>query len=124
MKTNRLFYFLIIIGIIILGLLSRKIEAIPLFIGDILYACMIYLIIRFLFIKIKSHKIAVISLFVCYAIEALQLYQADWINTLRNTTFGYLVLGQGFLWSDISAYTFGVGISFSIERFVDNKLSN
>lgn len=118
MKTNRLFYFLIVISIIILGMLSRKIEAIPLFIGDILYACMIYFIIRFLFIQVKPQKIALISLLICYAIETLQLYQANWIVEIRNSNFGHLVLGQGFLWSDIMAYTFGVGLSFSIERLI------
>lgn len=121
MKTNRFFYFSIVIGIIILGILSRKIQAIPLFVGDLLYACMIYFITRFLFLKTKPQKIAIASLLVCYAIEALQLYQADWINEIRNTTFGHLVLGQGFLWSDILAYTVGIGIAYTAEIYLNRK---
>ncbi|PTT09503.1 DUF2809 domain-containing protein, partial [Flavobacterium sp. HMWF030] len=28
------------------------------------------------------------------------------------------VLGQGFLWTDIIAYTFGIAFAFSIERII------
>ena len=37
MKNVRLYYFISILLILILGILSRKISGIPLFIGDILY---------------------------------------------------------------------------------------
>lgn len=56
-----------------------------------------------------------ISLLFCYFIEVSQLYQASWINNLRNTTIGGLILGHGFLWSDILAYTFGVTIATIFE---------
>src|SRR5687768_1137887 len=99
MKT-RARYFLIICLIIILGLLSRKAGFIPVFAGDILYAMMIYFIMRFLFLKSKRFATAAASLLICYIIEFLQLYKAEWIARIRTTTFGHLVLGQGFLWSD------------------------
>ncbi|WP_296147306.1 DUF2809 domain-containing protein [uncultured Flavobacterium sp.] len=112
----RIRYFLIICLIIILGLLSRKTDFIPLFIGDILYAVMIYFIIRFLLLKSSSKNIATISILICYTIEFFQLYQADWIVGIRNTTLGHLILGQGFLWSDLVAYTFGILISYFLEK--------
>lgn len=115
MIKTRLYYFLFICFIIILGVVSRKINFIPLFIGDLLYAIMIYFIVRFLFIKQKSIKIAITSIIICYTIEFLQLYQASWIVEIRNTTLGHLVLGQGFLWSDLLAYTFGILIAYFIE---------
>lgn len=114
----RIRYFLIICFIILLGLLSRKMDFIPLFVGDILYAVMIYFIIRFLFIKSLSERIATISILICYTIEVLQLYQADWIVGIRNTTLGHLVLGQGFLWSDLVAYTFGIFVSYISEKYI------
>jgi len=73
---------------------------------------------HFLFPKAKTRTIALVSLLVCYAIETLQLYQADWIINIRSTTIGHLILGQGFLWSDIIAYTFGIGIVFIIENLI------
>ena len=36
------------------------------------------------------------------------LYHAPWIDNLRQTTLGGLVLGFGFLWSDIFCYTIGI----------------
>jgi hypothetical protein len=53
---------------------------------------------------------------ICYGIEFLQLYQAEWIIELRKTLFGRYVLGQGFLWTDILAYTFGIFTAFIIEK--------
>lgn len=63
------------------------------------------------------------SLLICYAIEFFQLYQSEWIIEIRKTLFGRYVLGQGFLWTDILAYTFGILTAFIIERItLRNKL--
>lgn len=97
--------------------MSRKTTMIPLSTGDFLYAVMMYILIRIVFIKKEAHQIALLSLITCYGIEFLQLYQADWILEIRKTLFGRYVLGQGFLWMDILAYTFGVLITFLLERF-------
>ena len=51
----------------------------------------------------------------CYGIEVSQLYHAEWIDSIRATTLGGLVLGYGFLWSDLVAYTIGVGVGFLFE---------
>jgi hypothetical protein len=104
--------------IISLGILSRKIDLIPLSIGDFLYAVMIYIIVRIIHINQKALQIIILSLLICYGIEFFQLYQAEWIIALRKTLFGRYVLGQGFLWSDILAYTFGIAFAFCIERIV------
>nr|WP_255564746.1 DUF2809 domain-containing protein [Pedobacter sp. HMWF019] len=83
---------------------------IPLIVGDVLYAVMMFLIIRFFLLRSSYRKIALISLSICYLIEISQLYSAPWIDQIRNTTLGALVLGRGFLWSDMIAYTIGVAI--------------
>ena len=124
MKTSRFTYILLFVLVIILGILSRKISFIPLCTGDFLYAIMIYLLIRTILIHKKTSIIALLSLLVCYLIEFLQLYQANWIIELRKTLFGRSVLGQGFLWSDILAYTFGVSIAFFIEKIIFKKRTN
>jgi hypothetical protein len=77
-----------------------------------------YILIRILLISKKGILIAVCSLLICYGIEFLQLYQAEWIILLRKTLFGRYVLGQGFLWSDILAYSFGISITFIVEKFI------
>ena len=45
-----------------------------------------------------------------YAIEFSQFYQANWINQIRQTRVGGLVLGFSFLPSDLVAYTIGIAI--------------
>lgn len=115
---------MIFLGIICLGILSRKISFIPLCAGDLLYAVMIFVLVRILLIAKKAIQIAVISLLICYTIEFLQLYQGEWMIELRKTLFGRYALGQGFLWTDILAYTFGISIAFIIEKLTLKHLSN
>ena len=40
-------------------------------------------------------------------VEAAQLSTSPWLQDLRSTTAGALLLGQGFQWADLAAY--GVG---------------
>ncbi|HFJ9381290.1 TPA: DUF2809 domain-containing protein [Bacillus paranthracis] len=119
-KRNRLLYAMFTILVIILGLSSRKFAfALPAllndYLGDALWALMIFIGFGFLFPKIETKKLVFISLIFCYGIEMSQLYHAEWIDNIRATTLGGLVLGYGFLWSDLVAYTIGVGVGFLFE---------
>ncbi|TKI90648.1 DUF2809 domain-containing protein, partial [Bacillus cereus] len=119
-KRNRVVYALFTIVVIILGLSSRKFAfALPHllndYLGDALWALMIFTGFGFLFPKTETKKLAFISLMFCYGIEASQLYHAEWIDSIRGTTLGGLVLGYGFLWSDLVAYTIGVGVGILCE---------
>ncbi|MDR3696764.1 DUF2809 domain-containing protein [Mucilaginibacter sp.] len=117
MKT-RLTWFILVIITIILGLLSRHVAGIPLFIGDILWATMIYFGFRFLLISKSIQFIVIASLLFCYAIEFSQLYQAPWINNIRHTVLGGLVLGEVFLWGDMLSYTVGIVIGVFVEKYI------
>jgi hypothetical protein len=117
----RFIYFILIVFTIIIGLLSRHYTVIPLFIGDVLWALMIYFIMRFLFIKAGIARIIIYSLLFCYAIEFSQLYKAPWIDSLRHTLFGRLVLGDTFLWGDLLSYTGGVAIGVLINLLINKK---
>lgn len=116
LKKPRIYYGLAFFLVIGLGILSRNIPIIPLCVGDLLYAVMIYVLVRIVFISKKALQIILISLLICYSIEFFQLYQDNWIIAVRKTLFGRYVLGQGFLWSDLLAYTFGIAIAFIIEK--------
>ena len=97
---NRIQFFFLIVGTIGLGLASRSRFTPPLiypYLGDVLYALMIYFIIGFLWRKASSFSVAVLCVLVCYTIELSQLYQAEWINAIRSTRLGGLALGFGFL---------------------------
>lgn len=120
MKNERWIYLAVTFAIMVLGLASRKYgDVLPGFIaeysGDTLWAAMVYWGIRFLSPSISIVKSVVISLLFSYCIEISQLYQADWVNIVRSTTLGALILGHGFLWSDMICYTVGVLLSAAID---------
>lgn len=119
-KFSRLYYISLTLIIMCLGLLSRKMNSyipdiVDLFIGDALWALMIYLMIKIVFINLSPKKTAISGIVFCFAIEFSQLYHSSWIDNIRATTLGGLVLGYGFLWSDIVAYLIGIGLGYFLE---------
>lgn len=123
MKRNRGIYFILILVAMVLGISSRKFGAyLPEFLstyaGDTLWALMVFWGFGFLFARTPTVKIMLAALAFSYVIEFSQLYQADWINNLRHTMLGGLVLGFGFLWSDLVCYTVGVLAGVGIEKAV------
>lgn len=121
MKRNRFAYLIIFVTVILCGLLSRKITFLPFFIGDLLYAVMIYFGIRLVFTDLNRVKTAFLAVLICYCIEVLQLSEAAYMVALRKTLLGRYVLGQGFLWSDLAAYSLGIIFSYYAESFVISK---
>ena len=80
--------------------------------GDTLWALMVFIGFRFLFIKEPIFKIFVISFLFSCIIEVSQLYHATWIDKLRGYRLGGLILGFGFKWSDIICYAVGCFMGF------------
>jgi hypothetical protein len=115
LKKTRFSYLIIVISVIILGIVLRKIDGIPTFFGDTLYAVMIYFGMRYFFVNNSPKKTMLLALVFCFGIEFLQLYRAEWILAIRKTTLGHYALGQGFLWSDLGFYTLGITIAFYID---------
>lgn len=103
-----------------LGLLSRRSpESLPQFVaqyaGDTLWALAAFLGLGLLLPTSSTIKVAALALLFSYSIEISQLYQAPWINQIRHTLLGGLILGYGFLWSDLICYTIGVGLGAAAE---------
>lgn len=121
MKRNRFVYALLVVTVILLGLASRHFaNYLPtwnkLYLGDALWALMVFFIIGFLFASKSSLWVVLAALAFSYGIEFSQLYHATWIDAIRNTRLGGLVLGYGFLWSDLVCYTAGIGAGLFIDR--------
>jgi hypothetical protein len=124
MKNERLNYFISILLILILGILSRKISGIPLFIGDILYAVLIYFGFRFLIMDSKKSTSLLLSLLLCFVIEILQLIQIDWLVAIRKTTLGHYILGEGFLWLDLLCYVVGTLMAYYLDKlFLSSRVN-
>ena len=76
--------------------------------GDTLWALLVYLGIGFLFPHLSIPRTATAALLFSGGIELSQLYQTRWIDALRRTKVGGLVLGFGFLWTDLVCYSLGI----------------
>lgn len=129
MKRNRLLYLLFILLTIALGLASRHYSAhLPEWIndyaGDALWALMVFWGFGFLFPKKGTAKVATFALLFSYGIELSQLYHAAWIDAIRANRIGGLVLGFGFLWSDIVSYTIGVAVGILCEKYIILRTRN
>lgn len=108
-----------ILVVIPLGLLSRADLALPAFVvahaGDALWALLVYLLVALLRPSFPAWQIGLAALGFAFAIELSQLYQAPWIDALRATLPGRLVLGQGFLWVDLLRYSAGVAAGIVLD---------
>lgn len=122
----RIKYLVVTMFTMIMGLLSRKYmnifpKAIAPFVGDMLWAMMVYFGLRFLIPKLKLTKTLILAIVFSFSIETSQLYQADWINNIRATTLGGLVLGHGFLFEDLISYSLGIVMGCLLDYFLCDK---
>ena len=125
MKRNRLVYVFFIIIVMGLGLASRKWgymlpEVISKYSGDTLWAIMVFLIMGFIFKDKPAWMVACFSIIFSFSIETSQLYHGEFIDSIRGTRLGGLVLGYGFLWSDIVCYITGIMIGTCVEYYIYN----
>ncbi|HVK59749.1 MAG TPA: DUF2809 domain-containing protein [Candidatus Kapabacteria bacterium] len=123
MRRSRSIYFGLAAGTVILGLASRRFRSelpwiVAEYAGDTLWAAMVYLIAATIWNRASPVLLAVGAVSFCFAIEFSQLYQAEWISSLRATRLGGLVLGYGFLWSDLLCYAAGVAGAVWIDWLV------
>ena len=123
----RVVYIIVFFTVIILGIISRSFtDVLPLFVsrhfGDALWASMVYFGCRILFLKQRLMASFCLSLIFCFIIEFSQLYQADWINGIRSTILGALILGKGFLGVDLIRYVVGIVCSFVLDWYWINHV--
>ncbi len=119
-KRNRLVYGFATFIIMFLGLCSRKLkyfipDFLNVYLGDALWALMIFMLCGFILQGTKTKIVALMALAFCYLIEISQLYHSNWIDNIRKTTLGGLVLGYVFSWKDLLAYAIGIGIGIIVE---------
>lgn len=99
-----------------LGLASRRWPLFGPAPGDVLYATMAYFGLRFLAPDRPMALAAAGAAVFTAGIEVSQLWQAPWLVAWRSTRLGALVLGHGFLWSDMMGYALGVALGWGLDR--------
>lgn len=122
-RNMRIGYMIAVIITIILGLASRKWSILlPSFVaqnaGDMLWAMMVYFGFRLLLVRKSTLTAIWLSFLFSFGIEFSQLYQEDWINQIRGTTLGSLILGKGFLVEDLARYTVGIIVATVLDAVV------
>ena len=96
----RRWYAAAFIGVVALDLASRRYPGlVPAFLGkypgDTLWALMVFCGLGFLN-GCSTARLAFYAPLISYADELSQLYQAPWINQIRATSIGHLILGSTF----------------------------
>ncbi|MGA0558399.1 DUF2809 domain-containing protein [Larkinella sp. VNQ87] len=121
LARNRIVYGGLTLAVLLTGFVSRRFFGdyffIRLYVGDALWALMVFLGIGFLFRQWSTRAVAAAALGFSVAIELSQLYQAPWMTNLRATALGGLILGFTFVWSDLLCYCVGVGVGVLLDRY-------
>lgn len=104
----------------VLGVGSRRFASelsafVAAYAGDTLWALTAYLAISAGLPDWPLARRAAAALLLSLAVEVSQLYHAPWIDAIRRTTLGALLLGSGFLWSDLACYAAGVALGAAVE---------
>lgn len=86
--------------------------------GDALWSMMAFFGFGFLFSRLSTGKLAALSLVFAWAVEFSQLYRAPWLDAIRATRVGHLVLGSTFNWPDLPAYAVGILAGVIVELTV------
>jgi hypothetical protein len=127
-ERKRIIYFLLIVIVVTLGLGSRHYSKqlpgwVELYAGDTLWALNVFLMLGFIFKWKSSLWIAIVALSFSFLIEISQLYHAPWIDGIRAYKLGGVILGFGFLWSDLVCYVLGILAGYIFEEllFMEKK---
>jgi Protein of unknown function (DUF2809) len=93
--------------------------------GDALWAAMLLWLLSALAPDARPIRRGNVALLTCFSVEVSQLFHTPWLDAIRQTTLGHLVLGSGFDPRDFLAYTIGVAAALLIERmFFSNRVSS
>ena len=117
-RKLRICYLSGTVVLIALGLLSRRVKFVPAACGDALWAMMVYCCFRIVLIRKPMIISAMAALITSFAIEFSQMLTPDWLVKIRSTFLGHMLLGQGFLWSDLLAYTIGIAVVYGLTALI------
>ncbi|MCY1082935.1 ribosomal maturation YjgA family protein [Archangium lansingense] len=79
--------------------------------GDTLWTVMVYLCLVFALPRLPVRLAAAAALGISVLVELSQLIHTPWLDALRAHRLAALVLGRGFLLSDLVCYAVGTGLA-------------
>ncbi len=125
-QRSRPIYAAAVVLVIGSGLLWRSgLLALPTFIGkyggDSLWALVVFLCFGFASPRTPTVRIAFIAVCFAWSVEFLQLYHSPWIDGIRSTRLGRVVLGTTFNSPDLLAYLVGIALGALAEGVYLNQ---
>lgn len=90
--------------------------------GDALWATMVFWWLALLAPRARTWALGAAAFGIAVTVEISQLVHAPWLDALRATRVGALVLGQGFLWSDLACYAVGAGLAALLDHALRPRL--
>ena len=120
-RRNPLVALVLIASTSALGIGSRRFhhvlpDILAAYAGDTFWALALFLFIGLIMPRASTRSVGIFALALSVLVEISQVYHAPWIDSIRRTTLGGLILGYGFLWSDLACYAVGVGLGALTER--------
>ena len=112
-------------GVIAAGVASRTVATgIPLVgkeLGGVLWAAMFYLMAVLVAPRLSPAAVGAVAFAVAAGTEFSQLYKAPWIDGLRSTRAGGLLLGHAFAWKDIACYAVGSVAAWAVDMWATSR---
>ncbi len=117
---NRKVYAAAIVGVIVAAVvLWRYVDALPAalgqYAGGALWALVVFLLWGFALRSDSTARVALLALATSWLVEFSQLYEAPWIDAIRENSMGHLLIGSTFHAPDLLAYAIGVGLGAAAE---------
>lgn len=118
---------LLVLVTIALGLASRRwpglfpavLEKYP---GDSLWAQMVYWLAAIVLPGASVRRLAAAALAIAWGVEFSQLWHPPWLDAIRATTPGHLVLGSAFGVVDLLAYAVGIVLVAGLDALMCGAL--
>ncbi|RYY60140.1 MAG: DUF2809 domain-containing protein [Chitinophagaceae bacterium] len=119
MRFNKIYFFLFVLlfiteVLIALYLHDRFIRP---YVGDVLVVIMLYCLVRSFF-RWPVVRTAIAVLLFSYIVEACQYFRVIYALGLAQSKLARVVMGIGFDWTDILAYTLGFAAVLAAEYFL------
>jgi len=123
---SRALYLVLALAVVVLGLASRRYRpvlppVVGAYAGDALWAAMVYLLACACRPRAGVAALAAGALLFAFGVEAAQLYHAPWIDAVRATRAGALVLGHDFVWTDLLCYAAGVCLAAAADLLLRSR---
>ncbi len=89
--------------------------------GDVLWATAFYLGFILVIPRLPIAAAVGMTIVITFGIEFLKLCHAQWLESIRATGVGGVILGHAFFWHDFLSYILGTALGVFLDQWVLRK---